>query len=194
MEEDIMASELDGRRIAFMVANEGIEQVELTEPWQAVKDAGGTPELLAPQPGDAQAFNHLDKGDTFTVDRAIRDADPGGYDGLVLPGGVANPDQLRTVPEAVAFVKAMFDAGKPAAVICHGPWTLVEGDLVRGRTLTSWPSLQTDIRNAGGTWVDREVQTCTDGPNVLVSSRKPDDLPAFCREFVSVFQRAAGQS
>ena len=185
-----MANELDGRRVAFMVANEGMEQVEFTEPWQAVKDAGGTPELLAPKPGQAQGFNHLDKGDTFAVDHAIADADPGDYDGLVLPGGVANPDQLRTVPEAVAFVKAMFDAGKPAAVICHGPWTLVEADLVRGRTLTSWPSLQTDIRNAGGNWVDSEVQVCAEGPNVLVTSRKPDDLPAFCSELRTAFAKA----
>jgi len=139
-----------------MVANEGIEQVELTEPWQAIKDAGATPELLAPEPGTAQAFNHLDKADSFPVDQAIRDADPGDYDALVLPGGVANPDQLRTVPAAVEFVRSMFAAGKPTAVICHGPWTLVEAGLVRGRTLTSWPSLQTDVRNAGGTgWTKR---------------------------------------
>ena len=186
-----MAKELEGLRVAFMAANEGIEQVELTEPWQAVKDAGGTPELLAPEPGKAQAFNHLDKAEAFPVDRAIRDADPGDFDALVLPGGVANPDQLRTVPEAVAFVRSMFQAGKPAAVICHGPWTLVEADLVRGRTLTSWPSVQTDIRNAGGTWVDNEVQRCTSGPNVLVTSRKPDDLPAFCKQLISDFQRPA---
>jgi protease I len=184
-----MANELQGRRIAFLIANEGAEQVELTEPWRAVKDAGGTPELLAPESGKAQAFNHLDKADTFGVDSAIGDADPGGYDGLVLPGGVANPDQLRTVPAAVDFVRSMFEAGKPVAVICHGPWTLVEADLVRGRTLTSWPSLQTDIRNAGGTWVDTEVQVCTSGPNVLVTSRKPDDLPAFCKQLVEQFQR-----
>jgi protease I len=183
-----MTKELEGLRVAFMAANEGIEQIELTEPWQAVKDAGGTPELLAPEPGDAQAFNHLDKADTFPVDRAIRDADPGDYDALVLPGGVANPDQLRAVPEAVAFVRSMFQAGRPAAVICHGPWTLVEADLVRGRTLTSWPSLRTDIRNAGGSWVDTEVQRCTSGPNVLVTSRKPDDLPAFCKQLISDFQ------
>jgi protease I len=185
-----MTSELDGRRIAFMVANEGIEQVEFTEPWRAVADAGGTPELLAPETGQAQAFNHLDKGDTFPVDRAIRDADPDDYDALVLPGGVANPDQLRMVPEAVAFAKAMFGAGKPAAVICHGPWTLVEADLVRGRTLTSWPSVQTDIRNAGGNWVDAEVHVCTSGPNVLVTSRKPDDLPAFCDQLRTTFAKA----
>jgi protease I len=176
-----MANELRGRRIAFMIANEGVEQVELTQPWQAVKDADGTPERLAPESGRAQAFNHLDKADTFGVDSAIDDADPADYDALVLPGGVANPDQLRMVPAAVDFVRSMFEAGKPAAVICHGPWTLVEADLVRGRTLTSWPSLQTDIRNAGGTWIDTEVQVCTAGPNVLVTSHKPDDLAAFCK-------------
>lgn len=184
-----MASELTGRRVAFMVANEGMEQAEFTEPWQAVREAGGTPELLAPEPGQAQAFNHLDKGDVFPVDRAVSQADPADYDALVLPGGVANPDQLRTVPAAVGFARAMFAAGKPAAVICHGPWTLVEADLVRGRTLTSWPSLRTDIQNAGGTWVDAEVQVCTQGPNVLVTSRKPDDLPAFCKKLVAEFQR-----
>jgi protease I len=184
-----MASELTGRRVAFMVANEGMEQAEFTEPWQAVRDAGGMPELLAPEPGQAQAFNHLDKGDAFPVDRAVSQADQADYDALVLPGGVANPDQLRMVPAAVEFARAMFAAGKPAAVICHGPWTLVEADLVRGRTLTSWPSLRTDIQNAGGTWVDAEVQVCTQGPNVLVTSRKPDDLPAFCKKLVAEFQR-----
>ena len=185
-----MSNELAGRKVAFLVANEGAEQVELTSPWQAIRGAGGSPELLAPKKGQAQAFNHLDKGDTFPVTHAIDEADPADYDAVVLPGGVANPDQLRTVPAAVDFVKAMFSAGKPAAVICHGPWTLVEGDLVRGRTLTSWPSLQTDIRNAGGTWVDKEVQTCTAGPNVLVTSRKPDDLQAFDREMITQFQSA----
>jgi protease I len=184
-----MANELQGRRIAFMTANEGIEQVELTEPWQAVRDAGGTPELLCPHEGKAQALNHLDKADVFPVDHTISDADPADYAGLVLPGGVANPDQLRTVPEAVRFVQAMFGAGKPAAVICHGPWTVVEADLVRQRTLTSWPSLRTDIRNAGGNWVDTEVQVCTSGPNVLITSRRPDDLPAFCQRLVAEFQQ-----
>jgi protease I len=186
-----MADELSGLRIAFLTANEGVEQVELTTPWQAVTDAGGTPELLAPKEGQVQAFNHLDKADTFPVQHPVGQVSPGDYDAVVLPGGVANPDQLRTVPEAVKFLQALVDSGKPVAVICHGPWSLVEADVVRGRTLTSWPSLQTDIRNAGGTWVDQEVQVCTSGPNVLVSSRKPDDLPAFCREFVSVFQREA---
>ena len=135
--------------------------------------AGGTPLLLAPEVGNVQAFNHLDKGDTFPVDQIIGDAYPEDYDLLVLPGGVANPDILRTVPAAVRFVRAMFEAGKPAAVICHGPWTVVEADLVRGRTLTSWPSLRTDIQNAGGTWVDTEVQVCRSGPNVLITSRNP---------------------
>ena len=182
-----MAKELSGQRIAFMASNQGMEQAEFTRPWQAVKEAGGTPELLAPEPGVAQAFNHLDKGDKFPVDRAIADANPADYDGLMLPGGVANPDQLRTVPAAVQFAKAMFEAGKPAAVICHGPWTLVEAGLVRGRTLTSWPSLRTDIQNAGGQWTDVQVQRCTAGPNVLITSRKPDDLAAFCREMVAEF-------
>jgi protease I len=186
-----VAGELGGLRVAFLTANEGVEQVELTTPWQAVKDAGGAPELLAPKAGQVQAFNHLDKADTFPAQHAIEEVSPGDYDAVVLPGGVANPDQLRMVPAAVNFLKEVVQSGKPVAVICHGPWTLVEADVVRGRTLTSWPSLRTDIRNAGGTWVDTEVQVCTSGPNVLVSSRKPDDLPAFCRQFVSVFQREA---
>jgi protease I len=186
-----MASELNGLRVAFLTSNEGIEQVELTEPWQAVKDAGGTPELIAPEGGEVQAFNHLDQADTFTVHRTLRDADYTEYDALVVPGGVANGDFLRTVPAAVSFVQRMFEAGKPAAVICHGPWVLVEGDLVRGRTLTSWPSLKTDIRNAGGNWVDAEVQVCTAGPNTLVTSRKPDDLPAFCGSLLKIFGRQA---
>jgi deglycase len=180
-----MANELNGKRVAFMIANEGVEQVELTTPWEAVRNAGGTPELVAPKPGTAQAFNHLDKGDTFPVDRTVSQVTADDYDALVLPGGVANPDQLRTVDEAVDFVRAFFGAGKPVAVICHGPWTLVEADVVRGRTLTSWPSLQTDIRNAGGKWVDEEV--CHDGN--LVTSRKPDDLPAFCAAMVELVAR-----
>jgi len=186
-----VAGELNGLRVAFLTANEGVEQVELTTPWQAVKDAGGTPELLAPKAGQVQAFNHLDKADSFPAQHAIEDVSPGDYHAVVLPGGVANPDQLRMVPAAVNFLKEFVQSGKPVAVICHGPWTLVEADVVRDRTLTSWPSLQTDIRNAGGHWVDAEVQVCTSGPNVLVSSRKPDDLPAFCAQFVSVFRTAA---
>ena len=184
-----MTKQLQGRRIPFLVANEGVEQVELTQPWEAVRDAGGTPELVAPEAGTVQAFNHLDKGDTFPVDRTVADVRVDDYDALVLPDGVANPDRLRTIPEAVAFVRAMFETGRPAGVICHGPWTIVEADQVRGRTITSWPSLRTDIHNAGGTWVDREVQTCTNGPNVLISSRRPDDLPAFCATIVDQFSR-----
>ena len=159
-----MADELRGKTIAFLVATEGIEQVELTEPWKAVESAGGTPQLIAPESGTVQAFNHLDKGDTFDVDVTVDKADVAAYDGLVLPGGVANPDQLRTIDAAVQFVKGFATASKPIAVICHGPWTLVEAGVVKGRTLTSWPSLQTDIRNAGGTWVDEEVHV--DGERV----------------------------
>jgi protease I len=178
-----MAGKLDGKRIAFLVAPEGIEQVELTEPWKAVEEAGGTPELISTDSGEVQAFNHLDKGDTFPVDRTVQDADASDYAGLVLPGGVANPDFLRTDEDAVAFARAFFEQSKPVGVICHGPWTLVEAGVLTGRRITSWPSLRTDIRNAGGTWVDEEV-VVDEG---LVSSRKPDDLPAFCAKIVEEF-------
>ncbi len=171
---------LTGKQVAFLVAHEGIEQVELVEPWKAVEQAGGTPKLVSPKPGKVQAFNHLDKGDTFEVDVAVGDADPSSFDALVLPGGVANPDALRMSSDAVAFAKAFMDAEKTVAAICHAAWTLVEGDCVRGRRLTSWPSLQTDVRNAGGTWVDEEV--VVDGN--LISSRKPDDLEAFNQKLV----------
>lgn len=174
-------------RVAFLVAPEGIEQVELTEPWQAVLDAGGEPVLVSTEPGRVQAFHHLDKGDTFPVDATVADSSVDGFDGLVLPGGVANPDALRLDKGAVAFAKGFFDAGKPVAAICHAPWTLVEADVLRGRTLTSWPSLRTDITNAGGTWVDEQVQICTAGPNTLVTSRRPDDLKAFDAAFTDVF-------
>jgi protease I len=178
-----MAGRLDGKKVAFLVAPEGAEQVELTEPWKAVEGEGGTPELLSTDSGDVQAFNHLDKGDTFSVDRTVDGASASEYDALVLPGGVANPDFLRMDEDAVAFVRGFFEEAKPVAVICHGPWTLVEADVLRGRTITSWPSLQTDIRNAGGTWVDEEVVV----DQGLVSSRKPDDLPAFCAKLVEEF-------
>jgi protease I len=186
-----VANELQGKRIAFVVANEGVEQVELVQPWEAVTQAGATPELIAPKRDSVQAMNHLDKADTFSVDRVTEDARVDDFDALVLPGGVANPDQLRMDQPAVRFIKSMIEAGKPAAVICHGPWTVVEADEVRGRTLTSWPSLQTDIRNAGGTWVDQAVMVCEQGPNVLVTSRKPDDLPMFCSKLVEIFQRGS---
>lgn len=175
---------LQGKTIAFLMANEGVEQIELTEPWRAVEEAGGRPQLIAPDAGrKVQAFNHLDKADTFTVDVAVDEADPNDYDGLMLPGGVANPDGLRMDPTAVQFVKSFFDARKPVAAICHASWMLVEADVVRGRTITSWPSLRTDVRNAGGTWVDEQVLV----DNGLVTSRNPDDLPAFCRKMVEEF-------
>ncbi len=178
-----MADDLNGRRIAFLVAQEGVEEVELTGPWKAVQEAGATPELIAPERGEVQSFKHLDKSATYPVDRTLGEADPDDYAGVVLPGGVANPDQLRTEPAAIEFLRRFFADGKPVGVICHGPWTLVEADLVRGRTLTSWPSLRTDIRNAGGEWVDEEVVV----DQGLVSSRKPDDLPAFNAKIVEEF-------
>ena len=165
---------IDGMKVAFL-ATDGVEQVELTEPWKAVEEAGATAELVSLEPGEVQAFNHLDKGDTFTADKAVKDASADDYDGLVLPGGVANPDFLRSDEDAVRFVRSFVEAKKPVGAICHGPWTLVEADVIKGRTLTSWPSLQTDIRNAGATWVDEEVHV----DQGLVTSRKPDDLPAF---------------
>jgi protease I len=175
--------QLKGKRIAVLVANEGVEQVELTEPIQAVEAAGAEVDLLAPEAGEIQAFNHLEKGERFEVDRTVGEADVAEYDGLVLPGGVANPDHLRTDEGAVEFIRAIFAAGKPVGVICHGPWSLIEAGVVAGRTLTSWPSLQTDLRNAGAEWVDEEVHV----DNGLVSSRNPDDLPAFKAKIVEEF-------
>ncbi len=186
-----MAEQLHGKKIAFLAA-EGVEQVELTEPWKAVAAAGAKPELISIDPGEVQAFNHLDKADTFDVDKTVADASADDYDGLVLPGGVANPDFLRGDEDAVAFVRAFFEQAKPVGVICHGPWTLIEADVVRGRTLTSWPSLKTDLRNAGATWVDEEVHV----DEGLTSSRNPDDLPAFCAKIVEEFAEGkhAGQA
>jgi protease I len=174
-------------RVAFVVANEGIEEIELLQPWRAVVDAGGRAEVVAPQPGMVETMRHLDRADRFPVDRSTEAARAGDYDAAVLPGGVANPDRLRTDAAAVDFLMAMFEAGKPVAAICHGPWTLIEGDLVAGRTVTSWPSLRTDLRNAGAYWVDREVVVCREGINTLVTSRRPDDLDAFCRAFTTAF-------
>lgn len=173
-------AQLTDKRVAFLTANEGVEQVELTKPLEAVREAGAEAELIAPEAGEVQAFDHLDKADTFPVDQAIADADPSHFDALVLPGGVANPDQLRTKPEAIEFVRAFFEAGKPVAAICHAPWTLIEADVVRGRTLTSFPSLQTDLRNAGAEWVDEEVRV----DEGLVTSRNPGDLEAFCAKAI----------
>ena len=177
-----MAGELQGKKIAFL-ATDGVEQVEYTEPRKAVEQAGARADLVSLEPGQIQGFNHLDKGDIFPVDKAVSDASADDYDGLVLPGGVANPDVLRTDKDAVQFVRSFFEAGKPVASICHGAWTLVEADVVKGRTLTSWPSIRTDIENAGGAWVDEEVHT----DRGLVTSRKPDDLPAFNAKLVEEF-------
>jgi protease I len=174
-----MADELSGQTIAFL-ATEGVEQVELTEPWKAVERAGGTPKLVSPDGQQVQGFNHLDRADTFPADHAASDVSASDFDALVLPGGVANPDALRTDESSVAFVKGFSAAKKPIAVICHGPWTLIEANVVDGRRLTSWPSVHTDLVNAGAEWVDEEVVVCDHVPGVIVSSRKPDDLPAWC--------------
>jgi protease I len=187
-EQDTGASDeqpLVDQQVAFLVAVEGIEQVELTEPWEAVEKAGGRPVLVSVESGEVQAFHHLDKADTFEVDQTVSEVDPSRFAGLVLPGGVANPDALRMDAGAVRLVKAFFDADKPVAAICHAPWMLVEADVARGRRLTSWPSLQTDLRNAGAEWADEQV--VVDGK--LVTSRKPDDLPAFTSTLVEVFSQ-----
>src|SRR3954447_13147152 len=176
-------SDLNGKKIAILTANEGVEQVEYEKPRKALEDAGATVELIAPEKGEVQMFNHLDKADTFDADKAVSDASADDYDGLMLPGGVANPDNLRTDEDAVRFVQGFVNAGKPIAAICHAPWTLVEADAVKGRTLTSFPSIKTDIENAGGTWVDEEVHV----DQGLVTSRKPDDLPAFNAKIVEEF-------
>jgi protease I len=178
-------AELNGRKIAFL-ATDMVEQVELTEPWKAVEQAGGQPELVSLEEGEIQGFNHDEKADTFPVDRVVSEASAEGYDELVLPGGVGNPDTLRMDEDAVRFVRAFVESGKPVAVICHGPWTLVEADVLHDRTLTSYPSVRTDIVNAGGNWVDEEVVV----DDNIVSSRNPGDLPAFCSTLVEVFAEA----
>ena len=182
--------QLQGKTIAF-IATDMVEEVELTKPWEAVENAGGTTELLSIKSGEIQAFNHYDKSKKYKVDKEISSARIDDYDGLVIPGGVGNPDTMRMDSDAVEFVRSFFEAGKPVAVICHGPWMLVEADVVRGRKVTSWPSLETDIRNAGGNWVDEEVVV----DQGLVTSRKPDDLPAFCNKLVEEFSEGihAGQ-
>jgi protease I len=174
--------DLSGRRVA-VVAADMVEQIELTEPWKALEESGAKPELVSIKPGQIQGFNHFDKADTFAVDRRIDEVDADDYDALFLPGGVGNPDILRLNEKVVRFIRRFFEQGKPVAAICHAPWTLVEADVVRGRRLTSWPSLRTDIRNAGGDWVDEEVVV----DRGLVTSRKPDDLPAFIPKMLEEF-------
>jgi protease I len=182
-------SHLTGKNVAFLVASEGIERVELAEPWKAVAEAGANPVLLSPEEGEVQTFNHLDKAEKLPVDKTISSASVADFDALVLPGGVANPDALRMDKAAVAFVREFVESGKVVAAICHGPWTLVEADVVRGRRLTSWPSLQTDLRNAGAEWVDERV--VVDGN--LITSRNPHDLPAFNGQLLeSLAHGAAG--
>lgn len=177
-----MTKPLSGKRIAFL-ATDGFEQVELTEPWAAIKDAGAEVELVSIKSGKIQGVHHDKKGDTFDVDQTIEQVSSEDYDGLVLPGGVFNPDALRVNEEAVAFVRNFFEQHKPVAAICHGPWTLIDAKVVEGRTMTSWPSLKTDLTNAGAKWVDEEC-VCDSG---LITSRNPDDLPAFCRKAIEEF-------
>jgi protease I len=173
---------LDGLKIAIL-ATDGFEQAELLEPRQALQQAGAVTEVVAPKRGRIRGWNHTEWGQEVAVDRELQDADPEDYDALVLPGGVMNPDKLRTIPAAVSFARAFFESAKPVAAICHGPWTVIEAGAAKGHRMTSWPSLQTDIRNAGGDWVDEEV--VVDGK--LVTSRKPDDLPAFNRATIELF-------
>ena len=180
-----MANNLAGKFIAILVTD-GFEQVELTEPKNALEHAGANAHIVSPNKSSVQGWNHDEKADTFDVDRTLEDANPDYYDALVLPGGVRNPDVLRTIPEAVEFVKSFFDSGKPVASICHGPWTLIEARAVRGKTVTSWPSLKTDLSNAGALWVDEEVVV----DSGLITSRKPDDLPAFNEKMIEIFGAA----
>ena len=190
-----MAQKLENTRVAILVT-EGFEQVELTDPRAALDSEGAETKIVSPDSGEVQGWNHYDKGDKFPVDVPLAEAKADDFDALLLPGGVANPDQLRMKPEAVQFIKDFFAAGKPVAVICHGPWTLIEADVVRGRKITSWPSLKTDLINAGAEWTDAEVIV----DQGLVSSRKPDDIPAFNKKMIEEFaegihrgQRAAGR-
>jgi deglycase len=182
-----MANALQSKTVAFLAAAEGTEQSELLDPWQAVLGEGGRPVLVSPADGEIQLFEHLDRGKRMQVDVPVSQAREADFSALVLPGGVANPDQLRTDAEAVAFAGSFFSAGKPVAAICHAPWTLIEAGAVAGRVLTSWPSLRTDLRNAGAIWVDEQVVACAEGPNILITSRKPQDLPAFCDTLTGVF-------
>jgi protease I len=178
-------ADLNGKKVAFL-ATDMVEQVELTKPWEAVEQAGAKPELISLESGEIQGFNHYDKADTFQVDRTVDDVSPDDYDALVIPGGVGNPDTMRMDENAVRFVRGFFESGKPMGVICHAPWMLVEADVARGRTLTSFWSIKTDVKNAGGNWVDQEA--VVDGN--LVTSRNPDDIPAFNEKLVELIDRA----
>ncbi|HEX6501352.1 MAG TPA: type 1 glutamine amidotransferase domain-containing protein [Micromonosporaceae bacterium] len=180
---------IHGQSVAFLVSKEGIEQAELTEPWKAVEQAGGTPRLICEESGSVQAFHHLTPADTFTVDQTAGDAQPDQFSAVVIPGGVANGDRLRMQPRSKEFLRRFLGTGRPLAVICHGGWILIEVDAVRGRRMTSWPSLATDYRNAGANWVDEQVVVDTNGSFPLITSRKPDDLPAFCKELVSQIEQ-----
>ncbi len=184
-----MAAELNGKKVAIL-ATDGFEQSELLEPRKALDEAGAVSQVVSPGDAKIKGWNHTDWGEEVAVDVPLDQADAERYDALLLPGGVMNPDKLRMEPRAVAFVRRFFEAGKPVAAICHGPWMLVEADVVRARTLTSWPSISTDIENAGGSRVDEEVFVCTSGPNTLVTSRKPDDIPAFNEKMLEVFAQA----
>ena len=180
-----MSTQLQGKRVAFL-ATDGVEEVEYTEPRKAVESAGGTAELVSIKDDEIQAVNHMDPAGRYKVEKPVKNASVADYDALVLPGGVANPDFLRTDPDAVSFVRDFMTSGKPVAAICHGPWTLIEAGVVDGRTLTSWPSLRTDLANAGATWVDEQVFV----DDTLITSRKPDDLPAFCDQLLASLAKA----
>ncbi|HWD24313.1 MAG TPA: type 1 glutamine amidotransferase domain-containing protein [Acidimicrobiales bacterium] len=180
---------LSGVRIAFVVANEGVESIELTAPWDAAREHDASTFVVAPKEGSVQLMHHIEIAGTVEADLATADAHVAGFDAVVLPGGVVNADELRTDAAAVRFIQGMVEAGNPVAVICHGPWSLIEAGVVGGRTLTSWPSLRTDIINAGGTWVDEQVVVCTSGPNTIISSRNPGDIPSFVKTIVDVFAK-----
>jgi len=177
-----MAQKLEGKKVAILVAD-GFEQVEMTKPRDALRDAGAQTKIVSIKSGQIQGMHHADKGDKFDVDLTLDDARPEEFDAIMIPGGLMNPDQLRGTPAALEFVRHFFEEGKPVAVICHGPWVLIDAGLVRGRTLTSWPNIQTDIKNAGGKWVNQEVVV----DNGLVTSRKPDDIPAFNQKMIEEF-------
>jgi protease I len=180
-----MENKLDGKKVAILVAD-GFEQVEMTKPRQALLDAGAAAKIVSPKAGQIRGMNHADKGDKFDVDIELKDARPEEFDALLIPGGLMNPDELRSTPEALEFTRHFFDEGKPVAAICHGPWVLIDAGVVRGRTLTSWPAIKTDVKNAGGNWVNEEVVV----DNGLVTSRKPDDIPAFNRKMIEEFCEA----